>query len=171
MYGCVKVSSGTGVTDHCELPCRYWKLNLGPLKEQPVFLTTESSLQPWVAHFNIRGRADLSRTSLNLQKLLFVRSRPLDPLRPVLLWLCCPRADNLVLSSPRAFPLLVSRNLRRVPLSHQEADRCMMSNDCESRFGDCSLAECQLCSILAHASSPHQSQEPRHMAYGKERDL
>ena len=35
----------TGVTDSCELPCGYWELNLGPLKEQPVPLTTEPSLQ------------------------------------------------------------------------------------------------------------------------------
>jgi hypothetical protein len=27
-------SSGTGVTDRCELPCGCWELNLGPLKEQ-----------------------------------------------------------------------------------------------------------------------------------------
>ena len=30
----------------CELPCGCWELNLGPLEEQSVLLTTESSHQP-----------------------------------------------------------------------------------------------------------------------------
>jgi hypothetical protein len=34
------------VTDGCEPPCGCWELNLGPLEEQTVFLTTEPSLQP-----------------------------------------------------------------------------------------------------------------------------
>ena len=38
-------SPGTGVTDSCELPCGCGELNLGPLGEQSVFLTTEPSLQ------------------------------------------------------------------------------------------------------------------------------
>jgi hypothetical protein len=38
-------SPGTGVVDNCELPCGCWELNPGVLQEQPVFLTTESSLQ------------------------------------------------------------------------------------------------------------------------------
>ena len=38
-------SSGTGVTDSCELPCGCWGLNPGPLEEQPVVLTAEPSLQ------------------------------------------------------------------------------------------------------------------------------
>jgi hypothetical protein len=33
------------ITDGFELPCGCWKLNLGPLEEQLVFLTTEPSLQ------------------------------------------------------------------------------------------------------------------------------
>ena len=37
--------SGTGVTDSCELPCKRWELNPGPL-EQSVLLSTEPSLQP-----------------------------------------------------------------------------------------------------------------------------
>lgn len=37
---------GTGVTDGFKLPCEYWELNLGPLKEQPVLLTIEPSFQP-----------------------------------------------------------------------------------------------------------------------------
>jgi hypothetical protein len=36
----------TGVTDSCELLHGGWELNLDPLQEQPVFLTTEPSLQP-----------------------------------------------------------------------------------------------------------------------------
>jgi hypothetical protein len=31
--------------DGCEPPCGCWDLNLGPLDEQPVLLTTETSLQ------------------------------------------------------------------------------------------------------------------------------
>jgi hypothetical protein len=31
-------STGTGVTDGCELPCGCWELNLGPLQEQPGYL-------------------------------------------------------------------------------------------------------------------------------------
>jgi hypothetical protein len=33
-------------TDGCESPCGSWELNSRPLEEQPVLLTTESSLQP-----------------------------------------------------------------------------------------------------------------------------
>ena len=38
-------SLGTGVTDSCEQPCGCWELNLGPLEEQEMLLTTEPSLQ------------------------------------------------------------------------------------------------------------------------------
>ena len=34
------------ITDGYEPPCGFWELNSGPLEEQPVFLTTEPSLQP-----------------------------------------------------------------------------------------------------------------------------
>ena len=34
------------VTDGCEPPCSCWELNSGPLEEQTVLLTSESSLQP-----------------------------------------------------------------------------------------------------------------------------
>lgn len=37
---------GTRVTDDCEPPCRCWKPNLGPLKEQPAFLPAKPALQP-----------------------------------------------------------------------------------------------------------------------------
>ena len=38
-------SPGTGVPDGCEPPYGFWELNLSPLEEQQVFLTTESYLQ------------------------------------------------------------------------------------------------------------------------------
>ena len=34
----------------CELLCGCWELNSGPLEEQSVFLTAESSLQPVIVH-------------------------------------------------------------------------------------------------------------------------
>lgn len=34
------------VTQGCELPCRCWELDPGPLEEQPVLLSAEPSLQP-----------------------------------------------------------------------------------------------------------------------------
>jgi hypothetical protein len=39
---CEGVSSG--VTGSYELPCGYWEFNLGPLEEQPVFITAEPYL-------------------------------------------------------------------------------------------------------------------------------
>ena len=33
------------ITDGCEPPCGFWKLNSGPLEEQLVLLTAEPSLQ------------------------------------------------------------------------------------------------------------------------------
>ena len=33
------------ITDGCEPPCGWWELNLGPVEEQSVLLTTEPSLQ------------------------------------------------------------------------------------------------------------------------------
>jgi hypothetical protein len=40
---CQKRASDSFI-DGCEPPCRCWGLNSGPLKEQPVLLTTETSL-------------------------------------------------------------------------------------------------------------------------------
>ena len=34
------------ITGGCESPCVCWELNSGPLEEQSLLLTTESSLQP-----------------------------------------------------------------------------------------------------------------------------
>lgn len=39
------ISSGTGVTDLCELPCGFRGLNPGALQEQQVPLTAEPSLK------------------------------------------------------------------------------------------------------------------------------
>lgn len=39
-------SSETGVRDNCEVLCGCLELNLGPLEEKPVLLTTKESLQP-----------------------------------------------------------------------------------------------------------------------------
>lgn len=36
----------TGVIDSQGLPCGCWKLNLGSLQEQQVFVTTKPSLKP-----------------------------------------------------------------------------------------------------------------------------
>ena len=47
-------SAGTGVTESWELPCGCWELNSVPLEEQPVFLTTESSVQPQNT-YNLNG--------------------------------------------------------------------------------------------------------------------
>jgi hypothetical protein len=52
---CVR-SSGTGVTDNCELLCGCWELNSAPLEEQPVLLTAEpSSLQSLEVHIHTPG--------------------------------------------------------------------------------------------------------------------
>ena len=40
------------ITDGCEPPCGCWELNLGPLEEQSVFLTTEPSLQSLLCTFS-----------------------------------------------------------------------------------------------------------------------
>lgn len=41
---------GTGITHGCESLSGYWELNLGPLQDQHVFLTTESSLHLHLQH-------------------------------------------------------------------------------------------------------------------------
>ena len=55
-------SPGTGVIDSCELSYGCWELNPGPLEEQPVFLTSEPSLQP-------PGRGSLARGSKSLHQI------------------------------------------------------------------------------------------------------
>jgi len=44
LFECI---GSSGVTDSYELPCGCWELNLGPLEEQPVLLTTEPSPAPF----------------------------------------------------------------------------------------------------------------------------
>ena len=39
-------SSHNPITDGWEPPCGFWELNVGPMEEQSVFLTSEPSLQP-----------------------------------------------------------------------------------------------------------------------------
>jgi hypothetical protein len=39
------------ITDGWEPPCGCWELNSGPLEEQSLFLTAESSLQPGLNFF------------------------------------------------------------------------------------------------------------------------
>jgi hypothetical protein len=46
--------SGTGVTDDCEPACGCLELNLVPLQQQPVLLTTEPPLQSLPKAFNIK---------------------------------------------------------------------------------------------------------------------
>lgn len=36
------VASGTGVNNGCEQPFGCWESNVGPLEEQPVFITAET---------------------------------------------------------------------------------------------------------------------------------
>ncbi|ERE74288.1 E3 ubiquitin-protein ligase [Cricetulus griseus] len=57
-------SSGTGVTDSCELPCGCWELNPGPLEEEPGLLTTEPYLQPVETEFLCVSLAVLELTLL-----------------------------------------------------------------------------------------------------------
>ena len=39
-----------GVTGGCELTCRHWESNLGPLKEQQVLQTAKQSFKSSVEH-------------------------------------------------------------------------------------------------------------------------
>lgn len=46
------------ITDGCEPPCGCWELNSGPLEEQSVPLSSESSLQPTFLFSNERQEGD-----------------------------------------------------------------------------------------------------------------
>lgn len=46
----------TGVKDSCELVCGCWQSNQSPLEEQPMFLTTEPSLQLIFETFSLKPR-------------------------------------------------------------------------------------------------------------------
>ena len=46
----VSEDSYSVLTDGCEPPCGCWDLNSGPLEEQSVLLSAESSLQPVCMH-------------------------------------------------------------------------------------------------------------------------
>ena len=41
------------IAEGCETPSACWDSNLGPLREQQVFLTTEPFLQPKSLHFRL----------------------------------------------------------------------------------------------------------------------
>lgn len=56
------------VTDGCELLCEYWELNLSPLQEQKVLLTTGPPLQP--------GKWDLSNLSIESENVQVTFSLP-----------------------------------------------------------------------------------------------
>ena len=43
------------IIDGCESQCSCWELNSAPLREQPVFLATEPSLQPLVLPSSVTG--------------------------------------------------------------------------------------------------------------------
>jgi hypothetical protein len=45
------VTPGNGVADSCELPCGVWELNMGPLEGQPVVLTSEASIYPYILKY------------------------------------------------------------------------------------------------------------------------
>jgi hypothetical protein len=51
------------ITDGCEPPCGCWELNSGPLEEQPVFLTSEPSLQPHICFLTRVKYCEKERTA------------------------------------------------------------------------------------------------------------
>jgi hypothetical protein len=61
-------SPGAGVTDSCELSCGYQELNLGPLGEQPVLLTSETPLQGLGYYGSLNEVWFYSVTSTHLSK-------------------------------------------------------------------------------------------------------
>lgn len=70
---------------------------------------------------------------------------------------------------PELPPLLVTRALRRAPLSHQEADRGMTGSDSGSHFSDRTLAECSTGLFLFSPVLP-SSLRNLDAVQGKERD-
>lgn len=111
-----------------------------------------------VTHFDIRGSADIFCVS-RVGKIASYAA-DLSSLCPVLCGFAASEPITWLFSLPPELPpLLVTRALRRVPLSHQEVDRSMTDNDSGSHFSDCSPAEGQHWSLLAFASSLWQPQE------------
>ena len=45
MYACLCIICLQKPSYDFAMPCKYWRLNLGPLEEQSVLLATEPSLQ------------------------------------------------------------------------------------------------------------------------------
>lgn len=56
-------SPGDGVTSSREVPLWCWELNLGPLEEYPVPLTSESSLQPFILMLAVFPSFEISTES------------------------------------------------------------------------------------------------------------
>jgi hypothetical protein len=73
------------IRDGCESPYGCWELSSGPLKEQPVHLTSEPSLQPPHGHFLIIIRGGC--VYVFLPRLYKVSC------------MCVSRADHLVVDS------------------------------------------------------------------------
>ena len=67
-------SPRTGIIDSCDKPCGYWDLYLGPLKEQTMLLTDETSLQPLGQISN--SRSSMSATWWNLILLATIKILP-----------------------------------------------------------------------------------------------
>lgn len=65
-------SSETGVRDNCEVLCGCLELNLGPLEEKPVLLTTKESLQPRQTSFLPLPILTVSKISPLQMKLNFL---------------------------------------------------------------------------------------------------
>jgi hypothetical protein len=59
---------GAGVIDGYELPCGCWELNLNPLEEQPVLLTTESSLQHSTGAHIVRNNSGFKSKSFTVRE-------------------------------------------------------------------------------------------------------
>lgn len=79
---------GTEVTDGFELPCRCWEPDLGPLQEQQLFLTSETSFQFSALQFETRGGPmwqDPAHFSLSILRF-FQKCLYLSKLNPRLAW-------------------------------------------------------------------------------------
>lgn len=63
-------SPGTRVIDSCESPRGCWESNLCPMEEQPMLLTTESSLQPLLRFFEPQFSSLLNKNNILPQGLL-----------------------------------------------------------------------------------------------------
>ena len=82
--GVKALAPGTGVVDSCELPSGYWELSSGPPEEQPVLLTVEFPLSPYLFMFWTRScyvEADCPYPTASDHQVLGFRHGP-----PYLAW-------------------------------------------------------------------------------------